>query len=103
MHKNGRPDIVLSNRTAFLNYAIERELTSADHFPIILKISTKPIIKPGALRHTLKNVNWELCKESIETKINEENLRNNIEDETQIDQQRLDKLFMNWMNILKGE
>ena len=42
-----------------------------------------------------------MVKESIETKVNEENLQNNIEDETQVDQQRLDGLFMNWMNILK--
>lgn len=44
----GKPDTVLSNRSAFLNYAIEQgTLTASDHLPLIIKISTKPIIKPG--------------------------------------------------------
>ena len=37
VHCNGRPDIVFSNRQAFLNYAIIRgSLTTSDHFPLIL-------------------------------------------------------------------
>ena len=40
--RNGKPDMVFSNKNAFLNYAINQgKLTSSDHLPIIIKLSTK--------------------------------------------------------------
>ena len=46
VHQNGKPDIIFSNRIAFLNFAIERgSLTTSDHFPVILRLSTKAIVK----------------------------------------------------------
>ena len=44
--RNGKPDIVLSNRHNFLNMVIEAgSITSSDHLPLIIRISTKPILK----------------------------------------------------------
>ena len=61
VHRNGKPDIVFSNRNAFLNYAIERRtLTSSDHFPVILKLSTKPIVKIVEKKRCLKRTNWDI-------------------------------------------
>ena len=44
--KRGKPDIILSNNHNMYNLAIQQgDLTTSDHLPIIVKISTKPIIK----------------------------------------------------------
>ena len=70
IHRNGRPDIVFSNKVAFLNYAILKgKLTSSDHLPVILKLSTKPIVKLGQEKHKFSEANWDLFKEKVETKI----------------------------------
>ena len=44
--RQGKPDAVLSNKKAYLNTAIEPgKLTTSDYIPLIIRISTKPIIK----------------------------------------------------------
>ena len=46
--RNGKPDMVFSNKNAFFNYVIiPGKLTSSDHLPVIIKLSTKPIVKTG--------------------------------------------------------
>ena len=46
VRRNGRPDIVLGNRWAHLNMAISPgSLTSSDHLPVHVKLSTNAIIK----------------------------------------------------------
>ena len=70
VHRNGRPDIVFSNRSAYLNYAVERGgLTSSEHFPAILKLSTKLIVKRVEAIGSSKRTNWELFKEKSETQL----------------------------------
>ena len=45
-NSKGRPDIILTNRRGYLNMTItEGDITTSDRIPIIVKISTKPIIK----------------------------------------------------------
>ena len=59
IHRNGKPDLIFSNKLAFLNFAIIRgNLTSSDHLPVILKLSTKPIAKEGTERFKFANANW---------------------------------------------
>ena len=70
VHKNGKPDIIFSNRNAFFNYAIERGgLTSSDHFPVILKLSTKPIVKVVEKKRCLKRTNWDMFKGRMEIQL----------------------------------
>ena len=70
VHGNGGPDIVFSNRIAFLNYAIERgSLTTSDHFPVILNLSTKPIIKRIESKRRLHKTNWETFKNNLEARM----------------------------------
>ena len=86
IHRNGKPDLIFSNKLAFLNFAILRgKLTSADHLPVVLKLSTKPIAKAGTERFKFANANWELFKEKIEEKIENENVNNNLTDRQDID------------------
>ena len=72
VHKNGKPDIIFSNRVAYLNYAIKTgDLTSSDHFPVILKLSTRPIVKAFERKRNLKKTNWEAFSEKVETRISQ--------------------------------
>ena len=44
--KSAKPDIILGNKHAYLNLAIEEGcITTSDHQPILMKISKKPILK----------------------------------------------------------
>ena len=54
------PDIVLCNRHAHLNFHMAPgPLTSSDHVPVILTLSTNPIAIPTAPRHDYANANWD--------------------------------------------
>ena len=81
IHRNGKPDLIFSNKLAFLNFAILRgKLTSSDHLPVVLKLSTNPIAKAGTERFKFTNANLGLFKEKIEEKIENENVNNNLTD-----------------------
>jgi len=61
------PDIVLSNR--YLNTRITRgNLTTSNHIPIILDLSTNPILIAATPRPDYKNAKWERYKEFLEEK-----------------------------------
>lgn len=62
----GKPDILLSNRFHSYNYSLTQgPLTTSDHLPVILKLSTKAILVPTPPRHNLKQANWDLFQESL--------------------------------------
>ena len=100
--RDGKPDLVFSNKEAFLNYAIfPGKLTSSDHLPIVIKLSTKQIVKPQQIRFNYSNMNWELFKERIEEKINNANRENNLNDRNDIDTTKIETSLSNWINIIK--
>lgn len=93
----GKPDILLSNRHHHLNYALQRgELTSSDHWPVILTLSTKPIIIEMARRHNTKQANWEGFKNELGNQIQEEE-ENIIRDKNYVDN-KLEKWFTRILN-----
>ncbi|XP_064080324.1 uncharacterized protein LOC135197200 [Macrobrachium nipponense] len=56
----GRPDILLANRQAHLNYALQQgALTSSNHLPVILTLATESIVIPTAPRNCPTNADWE--------------------------------------------
>ena len=102
IHRNGKPDLVFSNKLAFLSFAILRgKLTSSDHLPVILRLSTKPITKAGTERFKFANANWELFKEKIEEKIENENVNNNLTYRQDIDAAIIENSINKWINIIK--
>ena len=102
IHRNGKPDLVFSNKLAFLNFAILRgKLTSSDHLPVILKLSTKAITKTGTERFRFANANWELFKEKIEEKIENENVNNNLTDRQDTDAAIIENSINKWISIIK--
>ena len=98
-----RPDIVLKNRAAFLNYAIEEgELTTSDHIPIKLTLSTTAIVTGSGTRKAYKLTNWESFKENTErdmnSKCDERDLSGNPRG---VNKDVIDKELLDWYNIIK--
>ena len=63
----GRPDVVLANRLCFHNYHIsEGPLTSSDHSPIVMTISTRPITIPTPQRFLYREADWPAYTDGVE-------------------------------------
>lgn len=75
------PDRVFSNNKACLNYYLKQgPLTTSDHIPMILTLSTSPIQIPTKERYLMHKANWESFKSEV-NKMQEFNLNNkNLED-----------------------
>jgi len=62
------PDIILSNRCGYLNTRIiPGNITTSDHLPIILELSTNPILIPTTPRFDHK-ANWDRFRELLQAK-----------------------------------
>lgn len=61
------PDRVFSNNKAALNYHLEQgPLTTSDHIPIIMTLSTSPIQIPIREKYQINKANWEGFRKDIE-------------------------------------
>lgn len=70
VRQKGRPDIVLVNRYDFLDTEIiQGDVTTSDHLPIEMLISTKPIRYEKKKIKDYGNTNWDMYKQKIEEKI----------------------------------
>ena len=81
-----KPDAVLKNRLAFFNVSIKPgDLTSYDHIPIVMKISTKPIARDNQIRYNFKRADWDKYQSLIIANTALDNLnnitKNQIDDE----------------------
>ena len=85
---------------AFLSFAILKGKLTSDHLPVILKLSTKPFVKTGIERFKFGNANWELFKEKIEEKIENENVNNNLTDRQDIDAAIIENSLNKWISII---
>ena len=92
-----RPDLVFTNRLHHLNVEITRgRLTSSDHWPIIMTLSTTPIQVPSRRRYLTNEANWEGYKSQIE-----ENLSNRENQEPQRkDGAYIEDQFGHWTNAI---
>ena len=92
---NTKPDVVLGNRHAFYNIAItEGEITTSDHLPIIVRLSTKAIIKDFVKRNNFKNADWDKYKSIIDRKVEAEINNEPLEGEG-INQEKIDTAIAN--------
>ena len=97
VHKNGRAHIVFPNRNAFLNYAIERgSLTTSDHFPVILKLSMKPIVRRVERGRCMRKTNWDAFKGKMEARVNAAFNLAELENREDIDADMLEDLYKWW-------
>ena len=100
IHRNGKLDLFFSNKLAFLNYAIIRGQLTSDHLPVIVKLSTKPTVKTGIDRFNFATVSWELFKEKIEERNENENVNNNLIDRQDIDAAMIENSLNKWISII---
>ena len=95
----GKPDIILANRLAHLNYAIQSgDLTSSDHIPLILTLATKGIAIPITPRPCTKRANWD----GFQAHCNREVGRLQINDEDIVkNAQYADQRINDWYELVK--
>lgn len=64
---HGKPDVLFCNRFHNLNYALTQgPLSTSDHIPVVLKLSTRPILVAATPRPNLTQVNWDIFKDSLD-------------------------------------
>ena len=94
VRRNGRPDIVLGNRWTHLNMLIAPgSLTSSDHLPIHIKLSTNAIIKDIKKVYNFKKANWDKYKNIIENQTEIINMNNKTQEE-------IDEEIKIWMETI---
>ena len=73
----GKPDVILCNQHALLNFNITKgDLTTSDHLPIHLTLSSKPIRIPATSIYNPKRTDWTAFKNHIQLQYH----RNNEDD-----------------------
>ena len=91
---------MLSNKKAYLNIAIEPgKLTTSDHLPLIIRISTKPIIKSIEKRRSFTKAYWEKYRDIISEKTNDAIINNSLEGR-EINKEKIDGSIGNWIGII---
>ena len=69
-NKKGKPDIILGNTTllSMAHYTKEgSRLTSTDHIPIIMELSTSPMLIEDKLKYNYNKANWENFTQHMNT------------------------------------
>ena len=89
-------DIALTNRANFFNYALSPgPLTTSDHIPIILDISTPPLLAPSPLTFSLSRTDWDTFKGDDALQMT------NLPDVTYGSLEEIDEALETWMTTLK--
>lgn len=90
------PDLVLCNNKTFHNHKIEQgPLSSSDHLPIILTITSKAITEAVPPRLLMTNTNWDNFRKTVEEKL----LVQTEEREEPIE--RIDGMLDRWYSAIK--
>ena len=100
INMKGRPDILLGNKEAVLYYRLtEGPLTTSDHIPLILELSTTLIMVriPPCLK--LRKTNWDNFKNQVD-EIMQSN-ENEIKNKTRIDKDVIDNYIERWMGTIQ--
>lgn len=90
------PDIVLTNSSNFLHYTITPgPLTTSDHIPIILDISTSPILTPSQPFQAFHRTDWDAFK------LDEDLDMSDQPDLSQATLEEIDAALNTWMTTIK--
>ena len=95
-HHTSSPDIALTNRANFLNYSLSPgPLTTSDHIPIILDISTSPLLVPSTLIFSFSRTHWDTFKRDDAL------LMTNLPNVTYGSLEEIDETLETWMTTVK--
>lgn len=90
------PDLVLSNRSNHLSHSLTPgPLTVSDHIPIIMDISTSPILTPIPTTLDYQKTNWNAFTAEEDLKMT------NLQDVSQGTLEDIDEAVDTWMNTVK--
>ena len=98
-----RPDIILTNKRAIFNHDITQgPIAPSDHIPLIIKLSTKPIISEIISSPNIKKTNWELFSTKVQNNITEQENDNKLDNQINITRDTLDKSYKTWIYDIKN-
>ena len=102
INRRGKPDTILANRHALLHHHIsEGNQTTSDHIPIIMKISTSPIVIPIPTTYDLNKANWDLYKQKINESI-QSNPNPKLWDTNNLTANEIDEKLSFWINSINN-
>ncbi len=72
------PEKIFDNKQHYLNISFEPgEITTSDHLPVIIKLSTTPFLIEKQKGYKTNNADWDLFQNKLDTQINLTNLYGN--------------------------
>ena len=81
-----------------MNYAINQgPMSTSDHFPIIITLSTSPIMIPQKESINVKRANWDLFKSNLE-----ENMNNDYNENEIITKEVVDRHLEDWFEKVEN-
>ena len=90
------PDLILSNNKIFHNFLITQgPVTSSDHLPLIITLTTKAIKKAIAPTYKYMKADWGNFKNEIQDKINNTHINNTLS------QNDIEGHLKEWYNIIE--
>ena len=101
-HIRGHPDILLGNRNAVFYYRMyEGIITTSDHIPVILELSTQPFLIQTQPRLRMNKTNWDHFRQLVKDEMmtNEQNIRN----AERISQREIDEYIKKWMDVIRSK
>ena len=77
-------------------------LTSSDHYPVVVTISTKPIIKEVKPSLIFRKADWNKFKENVNQEIMKTNNDINLDEDrtNRIDKEKVDRALEGWTNAV---
>ena len=92
-----KPDLLLSNSYAHLNYALQRgDLTSSDHWPVKLTLSTKPITINTPPTFDIRNADWIGFKDSLRQEVG----GFDVDADVRKDKAYIDNKLTRWFDVI---
>ncbi len=90
-HNSRTPEKIFDDKHHYLNISCEPgEITTSDHFPVIIKLSTKFLIEKQKVYIT-NNADWDLFQNKLDTQVHLTNLDGNTIEES-----------LNWLKTVKN-
>ena len=77
-------------------------LTSSDHYPVVITVATKPIIKEVKPSLIFRKADWNKFKENVNQEIMKTNNDINLDENrtNRIDKEKIDRAIEGWMNAV---
>ncbi len=90
------PDKIFANKHHYLNHIIEQgDITTSDHLPVILKLSTTPFIIEKQKTYKINKADWDLFQHKLDAHINVTNFEgSNFE--------QIENATTEWTNTVKN-